>query len=221
MLTSVRFIVASAFGLAAALLAESGVASPRVRLDLRGSLDGSYLTSGPSLSLSQDAALSGTTSGRTGSFGFMGAGGDVGLAIGPHWTIALLGLHGYGAVGSYPSRLGSIEGTLVQVEPWTASLWEVDVGGFGLRTTVRRWAFELGVTTGFALMVVKLAQVQGATAQELDTAATGLSPLVKAGLSVCRRLDPSQRVCLGVAPNIYEFGFMNGGSLSLRWELGS
>jgi hypothetical protein len=44
---------------------------------------------------------------------------------------------------------------------------------------------------------------------------------LRAQLSVCRRLDPSERVCLSVTPNIYQWGWGNGGSVSLRWEIGS
>ena len=48
-----------------------------------------------------------------------------------------------------------------------------------------------------------------------------LTPTLKGDLAVCRRLDPTQRACLFVAPSIYEFGLLNGASLGLRWEVGA
>ena len=53
-----------------------------------------------------------------------------------------------------------------------------------------------------------------------STSLSGFSGVLQAELAACRRLDPVTRVCVQVAPRIYDFGFMNGATLGLRVEWG-
>ena len=39
-------------------------------------------------------------------------------------------------------------------------------------------------------------------------------------IEACRRLDPLERACLVVTPQIYEFGWATGASVAVRWEWG-
>jgi hypothetical protein len=59
-----------------------------------------------------------------------------------------------------------------------------------------------------------------AGAETYDVTPRATSFYARAQVEACRRFDPTERVCLFVAPSIYEFGFGTGAYAGIRWEIG-
>jgi hypothetical protein len=154
----------------------------------------------------------------TGHGQLLAFGADVGIAIDRHWTLPLVGIVIGGAVGGYPAVATSVDGVPFTLKPWTTGYVYMQAIGVGYRARARRWAFETGLRFGVSVAWMKTKIAIGG--DEYDASMMGISAALKGDVALCRRLDPTQRACLFFAPSIYEFGFMNGGSLGLRWEVG-
>jgi hypothetical protein len=143
---------------------------------------------------------------------------DFQVVVDDRWIVPFIGVGVYGAVGSYPTTVSALDGSVARLRPWTA--YEIDalLPGFGWRMNRRRWMFAGDVRLGVGFFQERVSVAAGADSFLFDGAATSL--LVDVDLVGCRRLDPLQRVCLQVTPRIYDFGFANGGTIGLRWELG-
>jgi hypothetical protein len=153
-----------------------------------------------------------------GSVTALGGSFEMSLIANDRWIFPGFGFGAYGAIGSYPTILTSVDGSIATVRPW--STYEIDLllPGIGYRFKRRRFLFSASLRTGVTAL-----HVDGAIASAADSHAvtyTGLSPMVQAELEACRRLDPITRVCLQVAPRIYDFGIMNGATFGLRVEWG-
>lgn len=153
-----------------------------------------------------------------GSATLLGGRFEIGLVIDDRWRVPLLGFAAYGAVGSYPATITSLDGSVARLRPWTA--YEVDalLPGFGVRVKKRRWMFSGDVRLGAGFFGERVAVASGAGSFLVQSAAATL--LVDVDMMACRRLDPLQKVCLQVTPRIYDFGFANGGTIGLRFEVG-
>lgn len=153
-----------------------------------------------------------------GSVTAIGGGFDLSLIIDDRWAIPAFGLGGYGAVGSYPAIVTSIDGSIAHVRPW--STYEIDLllPGVGYRVKRRRFMFSASVRTGVSVLHVGGSVAGGGDEQPITL--SGVSPMLQAELEACRRLDPITRVCVQIAPRIYDFGIMNGATLGLRVEWG-
>lgn len=134
------------------------------------------------------------------------------------WPVIDIGF--YGIVGAYSDGITSADGSLFRTHPAGAFMFDAEFLGFGVRFKKRRWMFEATIKPGVALMMMPAAVVDGRALADVDPL-TSASFTLRAQLSLCRRLDPTQRLCASVTPNIYQWGWGNGGSLSLRWEIGS
>jgi hypothetical protein len=143
---------------------------------------------------------------------------DTQLTIADRTTMPLFGFGYYGAVGSYATVVSSLDGSVANIEPWTAYRWDLLLPGLGGRWKHRRWMVEASVRTGVAAIGMHGSVATGADTHRVDP--SGLSFLLAGQASVCRRLDPWQRLCVEVAPRIYDFGFLNGATAGLRWEWG-
>jgi hypothetical protein len=148
----------------------------------------------------------------------LGAGMDISALIDDRWTLPLLGIAAYGAVGSYDTIVTSADGSIAQVRPWTTYQIDILLPGLGYRVKKRRFMFSATLRTGAVALHTSGSVAGGGESIPIDL--KGLSPLVQAELEACRRLDPIRRVCLQVAPRIYDFGFMNGATFGLRFEWG-
>ncbi len=186
---------------------------------------GTYMPSSTSLDVSDVATSSrANISGSTPPFGF--ATGFFGVRTGldfissDRWIIPAFDVGLYGIVGVYNDTLASADGSLFRLHPAGAFMFDAEILGFGVRFKKRRWMFEASIKPGFAVMAMPAAVADGKTFTDTDALNTATLTL-RASLSVCRRLDPTERVCASVTPNIYQWGWGNGGSVSLRWELGS
>lgn len=177
----------------------------------------------PSVSITSASTSTRTFGGATRplnvAMGFAGVRMGMDFVIGDRWIVPLVGIGFSGAVGVYSDWLTSVDGTAVRVHPAGGFLADADILGLGVRFKKRRWMFEARVAPGVAMMGLPVAAADGKTWTDLDPP-LALSPTLRASLSLCRRLDPMERVCAMVVPNVYEWGWGNGGSISLRWEMG-
>jgi hypothetical protein len=153
-----------------------------------------------------------------GSLAAAGGGLDLAFSVDDRWIFPVLGFAGYGAVGSYDAVITSTDGSIARVRPWSA--YEVDVllPGIGYRVKKRRFLFTAALRSGVVWLAASGSVAGGTESTAISLA--GVSPLVQAEIEACRRLDPVTRVCLQVAPRIYDFGFMNGATFGLRVEWG-
>ncbi len=191
---------------------------------------GLQLTLGPGVSWmrSSPALTSGAVTGlreigetkvpTRGSLTTVGAYLDTELTWKGPTTMPLFGLGYYGALGSYDSVTTSVDGSVAHLQPWTTYRWDVLLPGIGARFKARRWMFELGARTGISILGMHGYVAEGADTQRIDP--SGASFLLLGQASICRRLDPWQRICIEAQPRLYDFGFLNGGTAGIRWEWG-
>lgn len=166
---------------------------------------------GPRTLSSQDVKPGGSITGLGYNF-------DIGIVIGDRWNMPLFGASIYGAVGNYDRIRTSIDGSIATVRPWTTWDFDVLLPGFGYRVKHRRWLFSATARLGASLLMQNGSVVAGT--ESTDVSFTAATFEVFGELEACRRLDPLSRVCLLVAPRLVGFGFMNGGTLAIRMELG-
>ena len=143
---------------------------------------------------------------------------DTAMTIDDRLVVPLFGFGAYGMVGSYDSVLTSVDGSFAQVRPWTAFRIDAPGPGIGYRVKKRRWMVGASVRLGISYMETG-GSIAGAT-EWSSTTLKALVPLVQVEIEGCRRLDPITRVCLNVAPRIYDGVFMNGAISGLRMEWG-
>jgi hypothetical protein len=152
--------------------------------------------------------------------GFFGARAGMDFVASDRWIIPLFDIGFYGVMGTYADKLTSADGSLVRLHPAGTIMFDAELFGIGVRFKKRRWMVEGTIKPGFAVLAMPAAVADGRSFTDVD-ALNSVTLTLRAQLSLCRRLDPSERVCLSITPNIYQWGWGNGGSVSLRWELGS
>jgi hypothetical protein len=153
-----------------------------------------------------------------GSLASIGGYADTQITFGDRTTMPLFGFGIYGAVGSYDSVTTSADGSIARLRPWTTMRYDLLLPGVGARFKKRRWMVEVGVRTGVSWLAMHGSVADGADTQRIDP--SGASFLLVGAVSGCRRLDPFQRLCVEIAPRLYDFGFLNGATVGLRYEWG-
>jgi hypothetical protein len=153
-----------------------------------------------------------------GSVTALGGSFDLSLVASDRWFIPAAGFAAYGAIGNYPTVLTSIDGSIARIRPWTTYEIDILLPGIGYRIKRRRFMFSASVRTGVTSLHVDGSIAGGADQQAVSY--VGFSPMVQAEIEACRRVDPVTRVCLQIAPRIYDFGIMNGATFGLRVEWG-
>jgi hypothetical protein len=166
------------------------------------------------------ANINGSTKPLPFATGFFGLRAGFDVVTGDRWLIPMFGVGLYGIVGTYSDALTSADGSLFRLHPSGSILFDAEILGIGVRVKHRRWMFEGAIKPGFAFLAVPAAVANGKVFTDIDALNTATVTL-RASLSLCRRLDPQERICASVTPNIYQWGWGNGGSVSLRWEFGS
>ena len=169
------------------------------------------VTVGPRTLPSQDIATGGSL------WGF-GWNLDTSVVFSDRYVLPLFGVSLYGAIGSYDRIRTGLDGSIASVRPWTAFTADILLPGFGYRAKHRRWMFSATARLG-ASVITESGSVAAGT-EVTDLSLTAGTFAVFGELEACRRLDPLSRVCLMVAPRILGFGFMNGGTIGIRMELG-
>ena len=149
---------------------------------------------------------------------FVGVGATIGVVIEDRTWVPALHLEVATVVGRSPAIVTGFDGSIGEVHPWTGKHVALHMLGIGARAKHRRWMVEGSLMPGLSAiwMSASYATADDATA----TNALLISFSLRAELTGCRRLDPVTRVCVVLAPNVYEHGFFNGGALGLRWEVG-
>ncbi len=214
--------------LLAVLLAAADAGARPSTLEMEGGVQAGFLrmNSVPALHLPEGAGttslrtLSSSTPAGDAAVGLAGVQADGALVISGRYRLVLSGFALYGAVGPSARVMGTMDGSAAEVRPWTT--WRADVllPGFDVRFTHRRWLFAMGARTGIGIITMRGAIVSGATKEEIDPAPYAYSFVLRGSGEVCRRLDPVQRACVVVAPSVYDFGWLNGAQVALRWEVG-
>jgi hypothetical protein len=217
-------IAALAVGLAAGVanLMSARAAHADVDFQLAGSAGAAWMRSIPALSSpSTMTAAREVPAARIpvgGSLTWAGAGFDLGATVDDRIVVPGIGIAGYGAVGSYDTVVTSADGSIARVHPWSAYRLDVLLPGIGYRWKHRRFMFETSIRTGISALYMG-GSIAGGTS-DVATSLSAYSGVLEVQLEACRRLDPVTRICLQAAPRIYDFGFMNGGTLGLRVEWG-
>lgn len=143
---------------------------------------------------------------------------DIALTIDDRWVVPMLGGGAYHAAGTYDAVITSRDGSIVRARPWSTFSAEILLPGVGYRVKKRRWMFGSALRTGAAWMSMDGVMASGAEADPIELSASTF--FVQAELEACRRFDPTTRLCLQVAPRIYDYELMNGAMFGLRVEWG-
>jgi hypothetical protein len=143
---------------------------------------------------------------------------DVALTIRDRWSIPLLGGGVYGAVGPHDGILTTLDGSMVRLRPWTTVRADMLLPGVAYRLKKRRWMFTFGGRIGVGYTSLKGSVASAAEVDELDIEKATV--FLQSEIEACRRLDPTTRLCVQVAPRLYDYQLLNGGTLSLRIEWG-
>lgn len=148
----------------------------------------------------------------------LGAYVDAAVTLDDRWTVPLIGGGYYHAAGSYDAIITSRDGSIVRMQPWTADSVDIYLPGIGYRVKRRRWMFGGALRTGASFFAMEGLLADGVDWAGIETKRATF--LLQAELEVCRRLDPTTRVCLQVAPRIYDHELLNGVMFGLRAEWG-
>jgi hypothetical protein len=143
---------------------------------------------------------------------------DAAVVLDDRFLLPLIGGGYYAAGGSYDAVITSRDGSIVRMQPWTTESLDIYLPGLGYRVKRRRWLFGAAVRTGVSFLAMEGLLADGIEWSPLETKRTTF--LLQAELEVCRRLDPTTRVCLQVAPRIYDHTLLNGVMFGLRAEWG-
>jgi hypothetical protein len=143
---------------------------------------------------------------------------DLGYALDDRVLFPIFGFGFDTALGQSPRVVSSVDGSIVEVRPWTAWMYDVGLPGVGFRFKERRWMFGFLARTGIAYLNVRGSVAVGTETHDVSPSTATF--YVRAQGEACRRLDPVERLCFFVAPSIYEFGFGTGVSAGIRWEVG-
>lgn len=219
-----RRLVAVVASIAGALTLTACPSAARADLDFQlGATGGlSWIRTMPALDMPATTTFARDVPGREVAIGgplyALGAGFDVALIADDRWIVPLLGATAYAAVGTYDTRVTSVDGSIARIRPWTT--YEVDVllPGIGYRVKKRRFMFSASLRSG--IVALSTNGSVAAASESVPVSLTGFSPLLQVELEACRRLDPVVRVCAQVAPRIYNFGLGNGATFGLRVEWG-
>lgn len=160
----------------------------------------------------------GTVASRGGALTMLGGTFDMQLTFDDRWMLPLLGGNLSWAVGSYDRVASSLDGSVFTYRPHTAFRGDLYLVGFGRRWKHRRNMFSIAARTGFSRLAIDGSVAAGADAIPMRLVANTFLFQIEA--EGCRRLDPERRICLQVAPRIYEHEAINGVTFGLRMEWG-
>lgn len=213
-----------AVGLGSTLVSRPASAAPTpMALEGEAGVELGWIRTTPTLAFDDVVAtpLRTLRAGQLGSAGpltFLGGHFDTSIVAADQWVFPLVGAGAYWAVGDTPRTLTTLDGSFVELRPWTTHRIDVLLPGVGVRMKARRWAFAVTVRAAYTFLGMNAAIANGASTKVAE--ATASAPSLRMSVEACRRLDPTNRACLFVAPNLYEVSFLNGGSIGLRWEWG-
>lgn len=153
-----------------------------------------------------------------GGMTMLGAYVDAAVTLDDRWVIPLIGAGYYHAAGSHDAVITSRDGSIVRMQPWTSDSLDIYLPGLGYRVKRRRFMFGAALRTGASFLAMDGLLADGAEWAPVET--KRVTFIVQAELEACRRLDPTTRVCLHVAPRIYDHTLLNGVLFGLKAEWG-
>lgn len=180
-----------------------------------------HLAGLPSVGTSQLHARERTTRGSLASTGpatLLGPESGFDLVLRDRLVLPLFALNFSWAVGRYPTVYGSIDGSVVEQQPWKAWQMQAYLGGIGARWKRRRWAFGAALQPGIAVTSLATRIPDGAASQKGNL--SGVDLAVRGTTEACRRFSPEERGCVFFGLHVFQDRFFNGGVVGLRWELG-
>lgn len=191
-------------------------------LQLATSMGGGWLREAPDMDADKISLASrdigkGSLKNR-GGLGMMGLGGDVELTLTDKWKFPLAGVAMWWTMGTYDGVTTSYDGSIAHIHPWSTFRGDVLLPGIGRRIKLRRNMISFALRTGVTWMKMDGDVATGGSKAPLDLSA--VSFLVQAEVEACRRFDPTTRLCVQVAPRVYEYTLMNGLTVNLRLEWG-
>ena len=221
-LRPVRHLVAVALG-GSLVAAPVHAASPQMPLEAQGGVELGRIRTTPKLSLASAVATDVRTLregdvGAAGPFSFFGGHIDTSIVVSDRWIFPLLGGGAFAAVGPSARTITSLDGSFIELRPWTAFRIDLLLPGIGVRFKERRWAFAATVRAAYTSIGMNAAIAAGASWKMTEV--SGGAPSLRMSVEACRRVDPTNRACLFITPNLYEVSFLNGGSVGLQWEYG-
>jgi len=134
------------------------------------------------------------------------------------WRVRRFGFGYVHGPGPYDAVITARDGSIVRMQPWTADSLDIYLPGVGYRMKRRRWMFGASLRTGASFLAMDGLVADGVEWAPVET--KRVTFLLQAELEACRRLDPTTRVCLQVAPRIYDHTLLNGVMFGLRAEWG-
>jgi hypothetical protein len=172
-----------------------------------------------SFSTGARAAQGGKLVSRSGpGIGLLGFVVDSNVVVDQRWNVPFLGFGLSWAAGSYDTRVLGLDGSIAKLDPSSAFRFDVLLPGLGMQGKLRRWSWAATVRSGFSYLKMDGAVAAGPSWESLHLAKG--TPLVQAEIEGCRRMDPEERICVQIAPRVWEHEFMNGLMISLRAEFG-
>jgi hypothetical protein len=185
-------------------------------------LGATWLAKAPAIDAGAVAADSRTVAPRLvanrGGVVLVGGYGDFGVTVADRWVVPLFGAGLHLPAGSYDEIVTSDDGSVTTLRPWSVWTLEALLPGFGLRTKHRRWMVGATLRTGFGVLGEAGSVIGGASSKPFEGFRATF--LLLGQVEGCRRLDPMQRLCLEIAPRVYEFGWLAGATVGLRFEGG-
>jgi hypothetical protein len=122
------------------------------------------------------------------------------------------------AVVPRPNIITRLDGTVVSLSPGSASYVALSLPGIGVRGTHRRVVAQIKLEPSIVWVMVPATLGTGAAGFAINPNASTFA--LRAEGELCWRADPTERVCLYAAVNLYQFGAFNGGAAGVRWEWG-
>jgi hypothetical protein len=193
-----------------------------IDFELAANLNGAWLRQLPALragavTTSAREMGKGTVAGR-GGVGLLGPVFELALTFDDKWKMPLFGGAAAWAVGPYDTIVTSFDGSIAELRPWSTFRADLLLPGVGRRFKHRRNMWGIGIRSGVSYVSMGGSVAAGRERWGLDLEAVTF--LVQAEIEGCRRLDPTTRICLQIAPRLYEHSFMNGLTAGLRYEWG-
>jgi hypothetical protein len=143
---------------------------------------------------------------------------DAAVTLDDRWVVPLLGGGYYHALGSFDAVITSRDGSIVRAQPWSGEGLDILLPGVGYRAKKRRWMFGATLRMGVGFIAMDALLADGAVYAPMEMRRATF--LFQAELEACRRLDPTTRMCLQVAPRIFDHELLNGVLFGLRAEWG-
>jgi hypothetical protein len=211
----------------AVLVAVASFSLPRVAradadLQLTLGMSGGWLRRYPTFAVGGLATSAreigpGTIKSRSG-VGLVGFTSGLDVSVDSRVSLPLFGLGLAWAAGPYDTEVSSYDGSIAKLTPWTTFRADILLPGFGYRGKHRRWMWAAAIRSGVSYLRTDAAVAAGA--ESVSTPLTAWTFLLQAEVEGCRRLDPTTRLCLQVAPRIYEHQLLDGLMVGVRAEWG-